>query len=67
MYVPVNHMIIYIVSSMTKVYPQTTILYVFDLCFLLLYRVYMVLSVYMIGAMSETEILSCYVAMVSLL
>ena len=60
-------MIIYIVSSMTTVYPQMTILCVFVLCFLSVYTVYRVLTVYMIGAMSETEILSCYAAMVSLL
>ena len=60
-------LIIYTVSSMTKVYPQMTILCVFVLCFLSVYTVYRVLTVYIIEAMSETEILSCYVAMVSLL
>ena len=60
-------MTIYIVSSMTTVYPQMTILCVFGLCALSIYTVYRVLTVYMIGAMSETEILSCYVARVCLL
>ena len=60
-------MTIYIVSSITTVYPQMTILCVFGLCALSIYTVYRVLTVYMIGAMSETENLSCYAAMVCLL
>ena len=60
-------MIIYIVSNMTKVYPQMTTLLSFDLILSLLYRVYMALVVCTIRVTREMHMLSCHAAMVSLL
>ena len=62
-----TQLIIYVSSSSPSSCLQMTILYVFLLWNVLLYIVYMVLVISTTGEMSETEILSCYVAMVSLL
>ena len=59
--------IICVFSNSPSLCLQMSILSSFVLCLSLLYIVYRVLKVCTIGAMSETEILSCYVAMVSLL
>ena len=59
--------IICVFSSIPSLCLQMSILSSFVLCLSLLYIVYRVLKVCTIGAMSETEILSCYAAMVSLL
>ena len=59
--------IICVFSSIPSLCLQMSILSSFVLCLSLLYIVYRVLKVCTIGAMSETENLSCYVAMVSLL
>ena len=67
LYGVMTQLIICVFSSSPNLCLQMSILSSFVLCLSLLYIVYRVLSVYMIGAMSETEILSCYAAMVSLL
>ena len=59
--------IICVFSSSPSLCLEMSILSSFVLCLSLLYIVYRVLKVCTIGAMSETEILSCYAAMVSLL
>ena len=59
--------IISLFSSMTKVCLQTTTPLSFLPWNVLFYIVYRPLVVWIIGSMSETEILSCYAAMESLL
>ena len=67
LYGVMTQLIICVFSSSPSLCLQMSILSSFVLCLSLLYIVYRVLKVCTIGAMSETEILSCYVAMVSLL